>query len=91
MRINGRTLRPSTLVERRLLLSLGTIALHVPRSENPYRVARRIEQLVRKHEQEKAFLRQLTTKAKTPEPRPSPDLDLPVHTPIRESEDGPAV
>jgi hypothetical protein len=61
----------------------------VPRTENPYRVARRIEQLVRKHEQEKVFLRQLTKKHGTPEPRPSPDLDLPVHTPNREPEDGP--
>jgi hypothetical protein len=44
MRIQGRTLRPSNLAERRLLLSsLGTQALRVPRKANPYLIARRLE------------------------------------------------
>jgi len=44
MRIQGRTLRPSNLAERRLLLSsLGTQALRVPRTANPYLIARRLE------------------------------------------------
>ncbi len=43
MRIQGRTLRPSNLAERRLLLSLGTPVLRVPRAANPYLVARRLE------------------------------------------------
>lgn len=44
MRIQGRTLRPSTLAERTLLLSsLGTQALRVPRAANPYLIARRLE------------------------------------------------
>ncbi len=43
MRIQGRTLRPSNLAERQLLLSLGTPALRVPRAANPYLIARRLE------------------------------------------------
>ena len=44
MRIQGRTLRPSNLAERRLLLSsLGTQTLRVPRKTNPYLIARRLE------------------------------------------------
>ncbi len=42
MRINGRVLRPSTLAERRFLLSLGLSSLRVPRRMNPYVVARRV-------------------------------------------------
>ena len=47
-RIQGRTLRPSTLAERRYLLSLGvdTVAgLRLPRSKNPYQVARVLQRL----------------------------------------------
>jgi hypothetical protein len=44
MRIQGRTLRPSNLAERRLLLSsLGTQTVRVPRKTNPYLIARRLE------------------------------------------------
>jgi hypothetical protein len=42
MRINGRVLRPSTLAERRFLLSLGVSSLRVPRRMNPYVIARRL-------------------------------------------------
>jgi hypothetical protein len=47
-RIQGRTLRPSTLAERRLLLSLGVdsvLGMRVPRSKNPYQVARVLRRL----------------------------------------------
>lgn len=47
MRINGRILRPATLAERRLLLSLGSSFYRVPRSENPFIVARRLRRLAR--------------------------------------------
>ena len=43
MRVTGRLIGPSTLSERRLLLSLGSPTLRVPRSANPYVVARRLE------------------------------------------------
>ena len=42
MRINGRLLRPSTLAERRLMLGhFGTDCIRVPRTLNPFAVARR--------------------------------------------------
>ncbi len=47
MRIIGRILRPSTLAERRLLLSLGSDCYRVPRTENPYIVARRFRRAAR--------------------------------------------
>ena len=43
MRITGRILRPSTLAERRLLLSIGQPIVRVPRGVNPYLVARHPE------------------------------------------------
>ena len=42
MRIQGRQLRPSNLAERRVLKSLGTDVLRVPRKLNPFAVARHI-------------------------------------------------
>lgn len=46
-RITGRIVRPSTLAERRLMFSLGLgTALRVPRSANPYAVARRLRRLL---------------------------------------------
>ena len=45
MRIQGRQLRPSTLAERRVLKSLGTDVLRVPRKLNPFAVARHIRKI----------------------------------------------
>jgi len=47
MRIIGRILRPSTLAERRLLLSFGSPCLRVARSENPFIIARRLRRAAR--------------------------------------------
>jgi len=80
MRINGRTLRPSTLAERRLLLSLGTDALRVPRDTNPFTVARRLRRAARGNSPDHDFARDLAAKMKKKLgeiPLPSPDLDLP--------------
>lgn len=80
MRINGRTLRPSTLAERRLLLSLGTDALRVPRAMNPFTIARRLRRAARGESPDHDFARELTAKAKKKAgevPFPSPDLDMP--------------
>jgi hypothetical protein len=80
MRINGRTLRPSTLAERRLLLSLGTEALRVPRDMNPFTVARRLQRAARGANPDHDFARELAAKMKKKlgeVPLPSPDLDLP--------------
>ena len=45
MRITGRTLRPSTLSERRFFCSLGLDHVRVPRSHNPYAVARQVARI----------------------------------------------
>lgn len=42
MRIAGRILRPATLAERRLLLSLGLSFVTVSRRMNPFIVARKV-------------------------------------------------
>jgi hypothetical protein len=80
MRINGRTLRPSNLAERRLLLSFGTDALRVPRNMNPFTVARRLRRAARGDSPDHDFARGLARNARKPfgdVPNPSPDLDLP--------------
>jgi hypothetical protein len=80
MRINGRTLRPSTLAERRLLLSCGTDALRVPRAMNPFTVARRLRRAANGNSPDHDFARELTFKMKKQPgdvPLPSPGLDLP--------------
>lgn len=41
-RIRGRRIYPSTLSERRVLMSLGAYPLYVPRGVSPYLVARKI-------------------------------------------------
>ncbi|MBI2393704.1 MAG: hypothetical protein HYV09_29290 [Deltaproteobacteria bacterium] len=83
MRINGRTLRASDLRERRVLIALGvdpTLGLRVPRSENPYAVARTIRRLARDNDDVR-FLKMIVRKNKTREPRPSPDVDQPMPLP----------
>lgn len=45
MRVNGRILRPSNLAERRILKGFGLDFLHIPRSHNPFAVARQIQRL----------------------------------------------
>jgi hypothetical protein len=45
MRIQGRILRASNLAERRVLKSLGTDVLRVPRKLNPFAVARHIRKI----------------------------------------------
>ena len=80
MRINGRTLRPSNLAERRLLLSLGIDALRVPRSMNPFTVARRLRRAARGESEDHGVARGLAARMKKNlegVPSPSPDLDLP--------------
>ncbi len=80
MRINGRTLRPSNLAERRLLLSFGTDALRVPRDMNPFTVARRLRRAARGNSPDHDFARGLAAKPRKnlgDVPIPSPDADLP--------------
>lgn len=80
MRVCGRTLRPSTMAERRLLISLGTSALRVPRNLNPFTVARRMRRAARGITPDHDFVRALVVKMKKHPgdvPVPSPDLDRP--------------
>jgi hypothetical protein len=79
MRINGRTLRASDLRERRVLLALGidpALGLKVPRSENPFMVARHVRRLAAAANEDMSALRALVEKTRR-EPRPSPEVDLP--------------
>ena len=77
MRVCGRLLRPSTLAERRLLLGqFGTEGIRVPRSLNPYAVARKVRRLVMNAEL--AYLHDLARRTKRNNTPPvSPDVDLP--------------
>ena len=74
MRINGRLLRPSSLAERRTMLSLGlTTTFRCPRCENPYAVARRLRRLAEGKDTDTHFLRQLGQKKTPPMPAELPD------------------
>lgn len=80
MRVNGRTLRYSTLAERRLMLSLGIDSLHVPRKLNPYSVARKLRRIASGQSGDLLFVRELITRQKGKGspwrgPSPSPEGD----------------
>jgi hypothetical protein len=78
MSICGRTLRPSTLAERRVLLSFGVPSIRVPRGTNPFIVARRLGRLAKGQTDDHAFMRDLARGMHFPQPPlPSPDLDHP--------------
>lgn len=67
MRICGRVLRASDLQERRFLLGqLGVPALRVPRTENPYAVARRLRRLAHERSDDIMYLRSLVRRTKGP-------------------------
>jgi hypothetical protein len=83
MRILGRTLRASDLRERRVLIAIGVDpakGLRVPRSENPFAVARTIKRLARDNDDVK-FLKMIVRKNNSYEPRPSPEVDEPTPLP----------
>ncbi len=62
MRVNGRIIRPSTLAERRFLLSLGVCDLRVPRRMNPYVVGRRLSKSARGVDGDILFARELVAR-----------------------------
>ena len=65
MRINGRLLRPSSLAERRTMLSLGlTSAFRCPRSENPFSLARKLRRLAAGVTSDAEYLRRIAAKKK---------------------------
>jgi hypothetical protein len=72
MRINGRLLRPSSLAERRTMLSLGlTTTFRCPRTENPYAVARRLRRLAEGKNTDADYLRGIGQRKR---PTSSPEL-----------------
>ena len=80
MRVNGHTLRPSNLAERRLLAALGVESLRVPREMNPFAAARRIRRAASCTCPDHLFARDLAarTRGKIDAPsEPSPGLDMP--------------
>lgn len=84
MRVCGRLLRPSSLQERRLLLGhFGASYIRVPRKQNIFAVARRIERYLKKND-DVIFFRKLAAKTRTPPV--SPDVDLPVPSPDGEED-----
>ena len=65
--------------ERRLLLSLGTATIRVPRRMNPFIVARRLSRLARGTSPDHEFVRGLIAHLPRPlEPSPGPDTSEPV-------------
>jgi hypothetical protein len=69
------------MAERRLLISLGTSTLRVPRTMNPFTVARRLRRAAKGITPDHDFARDLAAKMKRAQPGdipvPSPDLDSP--------------
>ena len=79
MRIQGRTLRPADLAQRRVLKSLGVDELRVPRRMNPFAVARHIRRLAAGKGGDVQALRALVAR------RQGPPLELPDSRPNDDS------
>lgn len=69
-RIRGRRIYPSTLSERRVLMSLGAYPLYCPRGVSPYLVARKIVRVAEGQAQDLAMLRDVLAKS-TKRPLPA--------------------
>ena len=78
MRINGRTLRYSTLAERRMFKAVGIDAVRVPRSLNPYAVARQLSRLAKNQGLDAEMLAKLVARSKVQHPPVhGPGIDMP--------------
>lgn len=67
MRINGRLLRPSSLAERRIMLSLGLgTSFRCPRNENPFTLARKLRRLAECRNADADHLRRLAARHNKP-------------------------
>ncbi|HXK16724.1 MAG TPA: hypothetical protein VNG33_02885 [Polyangiaceae bacterium] len=62
MRVLGRRIYPTTLAERRVLLSLGAYPLYVPRGVSPYLVARKIARVAQGQAADLVMLREVLAK-----------------------------
>lgn len=76
IRINGRTLRPGDLMSRRFFLgTLGVDQIRVPRSQNPFAVARRLRRHLQGGDDVVAFKKLAARRPVAPPV--SPDVDHP--------------
>lgn len=73
MRIQGRTLHPATLAERRVLKSLGHDMLRIRRGINPFVVARQVRKIALGLGGDLPALRSLLKKNAPPVPVELPD------------------
>lgn len=73
VRIRGRRLYPSTMAQRRLMLSLGCYPLYVPRGVSPFLVARKLARAAEGQFPELVLLRQVLAKGRRAVPTPSRD------------------
>jgi hypothetical protein len=71
VRIRGRRLYPSTMAQRRLMLSLGSYPFYVPRGISPFLVARKLSRAALGQTAELLLLRQVLAKGNKPKPAPS--------------------
>lgn len=78
MRTRGRRIYPSTLAERRILMSLGAYPLYVPRGISPFLMARRLSRAARIESPDLTFVRQALTKKQRPRPKHESDGSTPV-------------
>lgn len=62
-RIRGRRIYPSTLSERRVLMSLGAYPLYVPRGVSPYLVARKVARVALGQSADLAMLHEVLAKS----------------------------
>lgn len=83
MRIHGRMLRPSNLAERRILKAFGLDFIKVPRSHNPFAVARHIQRLAKGAVPECRIIREIVEEDRLrPPPHPLPwPVPMPVPFP----------
>ena len=72
VRIRGRRLYPSTMAQRRLMLSLGSYPFYVPRGISPFLVARKLSRAAQAQGQEVLFLREILAKGNKPKAVPNP-------------------
>jgi len=80
-RIHGRTIRPSNLAERRVLLSIGVDCLRVPRSENPFVAMRMLKRLASSNTPDILGLRKMIEIDRERRPSlPMPPAELPYST-----------
>lgn len=71
VRIRGRRLYPSTMAQRRLMLSLGSYPLYVPRGISPFLVARKLNRAAQGQIPELVLLREVLSRRSKQTPTPT--------------------